>query len=374
MGGSIQLGKLFGIPFKLHYSWFFIFIFITVILSYAYYPEVTDDSWSTAAYWGLGVLTSLLFFASVLIHELSHSAVAIREGMPVKSITLFFFGGVAQITREATKPTTELKMAIAGPLASIALAGLYYGIFWISSGFNEYLAVVCWWLALINGVLAVFNMIPGFPLDGGRVFRSIIWLVTGNYMRATRIATMAGRGVAYLFILGGIVLLFLPQWLFNGIWFLFLGFLLYSAATTSYRQAVLLDALKGFTAQDVMTRDPPLVPRNLTIKELIQRRFLPTSSQFFLVVEGESVGGLLTLRRIKGIPKEEWDIITTGQAMTPVEKLKAVPPSDDALGVLQRMDEENLNEIAVAGGGRFIGVVVRENLIRFAQSLQGLRR
>ena len=374
MGRSIQLGKLFGIPFKLHYSWFFIFIFITVILSYAYYPEVADDSWSTAAYWGLGVLTSLLFFASVLIHELSHSAVAIREGMQVKSITLFFFGGVAQITREATKPTTELKMAIAGPLASITLAGLYYGIFWISNGFNVYLAELCRWLALINGVLAVFNMIPGFPLDGGRVFRSIIWLITGNYMRATRIATMAGRGVAYLFILGGIVLLFLPQWLFNGIWFLFLGFLLYSAATTSYRQAVLLDALKGFTAQDVMTRDPPLVPRDLTIRELIQRRFLPTSNQFFLVVEGESVGGLLTLRRIKGIPKEEWDIITTGQAMTPVEKLKAVRPSDDALGVLQRMDEENLNEIAVAGGGRVIGVIVRENLIRFAQSLQGLRR
>lgn len=374
MGRSIQLGKLFGIPFKLHYSWFLIFIFITVILSYAYYPEVTNGSWSTAAYWGLGVLTSLLFFASVVVHELSHSAVAIRGGMPVKSITLFFFGGVAQITKEATKPTTELKMAIAGPLASIALAGLYYGIFWISSGFNEYLAVLCWWLALINGMLAVFNMIPGFPLDGGRVFRSIVWLVTGNYMRATRIATMAGRGVAYLFILGGIVLLFLPEWRFNGLWFLFLGFLLYSAATTSYRQAVLLDALRGFTAQDVMTRDPPLVPRNLTIRELIQRRFLPTSSQFFLVVEGESVGGLLTLRRIKGIPREEWDITTVGQAMTPVEKLKVVRPSDDALEVLQRMDEESLNEIAVAGGGRVIGVVVRESLIRFAQSLQGLRR
>ncbi len=374
MGRSIQLGKLFGIPFKLHYSWFLIFIFITVILSYAYYPEVTNGSWSTAAYWGLGVLTSLLFFASVVVHELSHSAVAIRGGMPVKSITLFFFGGVAQITKEATKPTTELKMAIAGPLASIALAGLYYGIFWISSGFNEYLAVLCWWLALINGMLAVFNMIPGFPLDGGRVFRSIVWLVTGNYMRATRIATMAGRGVAYLFILGGIVLLFLPEWRFNGLWFLFLGFLLYSAATTSYRQAVLLDALRGFTAQDVMTRDPPLVPRNLTIRELIQRRFLPTSSQFFLVVEGESVGGLLTLRRIKGIPRDEWDITTVGQAMTPVEKLKVVRPSDDALEVLQRMDEESLNEIAVAGGGRVIGVVVRESLIRFAQSLQGLRR
>ncbi len=374
MGRSIQLGKIFGIPFKLHYSWFFIFIFITFILSYAYYPEVTDDSWSTAAYWILGVLTSLLFFASVLIHELSHSAVAIREGMQVKSITLFFFGGVAHITREATKPTTELKMAIAGPLASIALAGLYYGIFWISNGFNEYLAVVCWWLAWINGVLAVFNMIPGFPLDGGRVFRSIVWMVTGNYMRATRIATMAGRVVAYLFILGGIGMLFLPEWRFNGLWFLFLGFLLHSAATTSYRQAILLDALRGFTAQDVMTKDPPLVPRNLTIRELVQRRLLPTSSQFFLVVEGESVGGLLTLQRIKGIPKEEWDIITTGQAMIPVEKLKAVRPSDDALGVLQRMDEENLNEITVTGGGRVIGVIVRENLIRFAQSLQGLRR
>jgi CBS domain-containing protein len=294
--------------------------------------------------------------------------------MPVKSITLFFFGGVAQITKEATKPTTELKMAIAGPLASITLAGLYYGIFWISINFNEYLAVLCWWLAWINGVLAVFNMIPGFPLDGGRVFRSIIWLATGDYMRATRIATLGGRGVAYLFILGGIALLFLPQWRLNGLWFLLLGFLLQSAATSSYRQAILLDTLRGFTAQDVMTKDPPVVPRNLTIRELVQRRFFPASSQFFLVVEGESVGGLLTLRQIKRIPREEWDIITAGQAMTPVEKLKAVRPSDEALGVLQQMEEESLNEVTVARDGRVVGVILRDNLIRFAQSLQGLRR
>ncbi len=374
MSRSIQLGKLFGIPFKIHYSWFLIFVFVTVILSYAYYPQVTVNSWSTAAYWILGVLTSLLFFASVVVHELSHSAVAIRGGMPVKSITLFFFGGVAQITREATKPTTELKMAIAGPLASITLAGLFYGIFWISIGFNEYLAVLCWWLAWINGVLAVFNMIPGFPLDGGRVFRSIIWLATKDYIRATRIATLAGRGVAYLFIVGGIALLFLPQWRLNGLWFLFLGFLLHSAATSSYRQAILLDTLRGFTAQDVMTKDPPVVPRNLTIRELVQRRFFPASSQFFLVVEGEGVEGLLTLRQIKRIPREEWDIITAGQAMTPVEKLKAVRPSDEALGVLQQMEEESLNEVTVARDGGVVGVILRDNLIRFAQSLQGLRR
>ena len=197
MSGSVQLGRLFGIPFRLHFTWFLIFVLVTVILSYVYFPEFTYNSWSTAAYWIVGVLTSLTFFASVLVHELSHSAVAIRAGLPVKSITLFFFGGVALMTREATKPATELRIALAGPFASIVLAGLFYLGFRVTIGFSEYVAVWCWWLAWINAVLALFNMIPGFPLDGGRVFRSIVWMVTKNYVRATRIATM-GAGWSHI--------------------------------------------------------------------------------------------------------------------------------------------------------------------------------
>ena len=373
MSGSIQLGRLFGIPFKLHFSWFLVFIFVTVILSYANFPELTLNSWSTAAYWIVGVLTSLTFFASVLVHELSHSVVAIRSGLPVKSITLFFFGGVALMAREATKPATELRMALAGPFASIVLAGLFYLGFRLSVGFSEYVAVWCWWLAWINGVLAAFNMIPGFPLDGGRVFRSIVWMVTKSYVRATRIATMGGRLVSYLFVVGGIALLFLPGWRLNGIWLVFLGFLLGSAASTSYRQALLLDVLTGFTAQDVMTRDSPLVPPHLTVGELVQSSLLSTSSQSFLVVEGERVRGLLTLPQIKRIPRKSWDITTLGRAMTPVEKLEAVRPSDEALRVLNRMSEGDLSAVTVARDGRVVGVILRDNLMRFAENLRRLK-
>ncbi|MBE0415357.1 MAG: site-2 protease family protein [Dehalococcoidia bacterium] len=378
MGRAIQLGKIFGIPFRLDYSWFLIFIFITVLLSSSYFPDFAkenDYSWSPAAYWILGLITSLLFFASVLTHELAHSVVGIRSGIPVKSITLFFFGGVAHIGKEASRPTTELKMAAAGPLSSMALAALFYGLFLLSNGFNiEYLAALTWWLAMINGILAIFNMIPGFPLDGGRVLRSIVWLATGNYMRATRIATMAGYGVSYLFILGGIFMLFFLRggW-FNGLWFIFIGFFLNSAVRTTYRQSTLRDSLKGFTAQDVMTRDLPSVPRNITIRELVQRQLFATSSQCFMVSDGEMVQGLLTLHQIKDVPKEYWDITTTGQAMTPVENLKMVRPGDDAISVLERMDEENLNQVTVVREGRIIGMVLRDNLIRFTQRLRELK-
>jgi len=373
MSGSIQLGRLFGIPFKLHFSWFLVFIFVTVILSYAYFPELTLNSWSTAAYWIVGVLTSLTFFASVLLHELSHSVVAIRSGLPVKSITLFFFGGVALMAREATKPATELRMAIAGPFASIVLAGLFYLGFRVSIGFSEYVAVWCWWLAWINGVLAVFNMIPGFPLDGGRVFRSIVWMVTKNYVRATRIATMGGRLVAYLFIVGGIALLFLPDWRLNGLWLLLLGFLLAGAATASYRQALLFDVLNGFTAQDVMTGDSPLVPPHLTVGELVHSSLLSTSSQSFLVVEGDRVKGLLTLPQIKRIPRRDWDATTVARAMTPVEQLEAVRPGDEALRVLSRMSEGDLSAVTVVRDGRVVGVILRDNLMRFAENLRRLK-
>lgn len=377
MGRSIQLGKIFGIPFRLDYSWFLIFIFVTVLLSYFYFPDFAKQnefSWSTAACWILGVITSLLFFASVLAHELAHSIVGIRGGIPVKSITLFFFGGVAHIGKEASRPIQELKMAAAGPLCSIALAGIFYGISWLSSGFNEYLAALTWWLAMINAILAIFNMIPGFPLDGGRVLRSIVWLATGDYMRATRIATMAGYGVSYLFILGGFFMMFFLRggW-FNGLWFIFIGFFLNSAVRMTYRQTTLRDSLKGFTAQDVMTRDFPSVPRHLTIRELVQRHFLTTSSQCFLVSDGEMVQGLLTLHQIKDVPQEYWDITTSGQAMTPVEELKMVRPGDDALSILERMDEENLNLVTVVREGRVIGVILRDYLIRFAQRLHELK-
>jgi len=374
MGRSIQLGRIFGIAIRLDYSWFIIFILVTVMLSYLYFPG-TYPLWHPAYYWIVGTATSVLFFASVLAHELAHSLVSIRGGIPVKNITLFIFGGVAQIGREASRATTELRMAAAGPLSSLALAAIFYGIYWLSSGFNEYLAALTMWLCYINGILAAFNMIPGFPLDGGRVLRSIVWLVTGDYMRATRIATMAGYGVSYLFIVAGIFMLFfLSGGWFNGLWFIFLGWFLNSAVRTTYRQTTLRDSLKGFTAQEVMTRDLPSVPRNTTIRELVQGLLLATPRQSFVVTDGDMVAGVLNLRQIKEMPREYWDITTAGQAMTPVENLKTVHPTDDALGLLEAMDEEGLEQVVVVREGRVIGIVLREYLVRFAQRLSELKR
>lgn len=375
MRRGLQLGKIMGIPFQLDYSWFIIFIFVTVILSSSYFPhfaEQHDYSWSPAACWILGIITSVLFFASVLAHELAHSAVSIRSGIPVKSITLFIFGGVAHIAREATRPTTELRMAAAGPLCSVALCGLFGGLWWLSRDFSVHLSALAAYLAIINGMLAAFNMIPGFPLDGGRVLRSIIWMISANYRRATHIATLSGYAVSYIFILGGIFFMFflVGGWL-NGLWFIFIGFFLNSATRASYRQTMVREDLKGFSAKDVMLRDLPHVRPNASIKEVIQGQPLLPSIPCFLVTDEERLAGFLTLGQIKQVPREYWDLTTAGQAMTPAEQVKAVRPSDDAVTVLEHIEEENLNLVVVVGEGKFLGIIVRDVLIQFAMSLQG---
>jgi len=355
------------------YSWFVIFLLVTVLLSISYFPD-RYPLWGQAEYWVVGTTTSILFFASVLAHELSHGLVSMANGIPVKSITLFIFGGIARIEREASRPGNELKLAAAGPLCSAVLCGLFAGLWWLSRGFSDHLSALAWWLAVINGILAVFNMIPGFPLDGGRVLRSIVWMATGSYTRATRIATFAGYGVSYLFIFGGaFMMFFLAGGLFNGLWLILIGWFLNNATKTSYRQTVLRDTLKEFTAKDVMTLHYPTVPHRLTIKELVQGQLMLARGSWFLVTDGERVEGLLTLRRIREVPREEWDVTTTEQAMIPVSELKVAKPTDDAVSVLERMSEERENLVAVVEEGRILGVILSDDLIQFAQRLQSLR-
>ncbi len=260
MGSAFNLGKLFGIQFRLHFTWFIIFILVTVSLVYPNYSQ-----W---LYWIIGVIASLLLFASVVAHELAHSLVGRANGIPIESITLFIFGGVAQMTKEATRPGSELKMAAAGPICSLVIGGLF-GLLWLFvPNMAEPVAIMILWLAVTNGVLAAFNMIPGFPLDGGRVFRALLWRFTGNYGRSTRIATRVGQGVGYLFILGGISIIFWHpfdlSW-FNGIWIVFIGWFLESAASASYRQIQWQEARHDFTTLEVMTSDRPVVPPDITV-------------------------------------------------------------------------------------------------------------
>ncbi len=260
MGKVFNLGKLFGIQFRLHFSWFIIFILVTVSL--------VSPNYSQWLYWVVGIVISLLFFASVVAHELAHSLVGRANGIPIESITLFIFGGVAQMTKEATRPGAELKMAAAGPVCSLVIGGLF-GLLWLfMPDITEPITVMVLWLAVMNGVLAAFNLIPGFPLDGGRVFRSLLWRFTGNYGRSTRIATRVGQGIGYLFILGGILIAFLNpfglSWL-NGINIAFIGWFLESAASASYRQIRWQEALHSSTASEVTTPDYPVIPPDITV-------------------------------------------------------------------------------------------------------------
>ena len=260
MGKVFNLGRLFGIQFRLHFTWFIIFILVTVFLVYPDYSQ-----W---LYWVIGIITSLLFFASVVAHELAHSLVGRANGIPIASITLFIFGGVAQMTKEVTRPGAELKMAIAGPICSLAIGSLF-GLLWLSMpNMPQPIAIMILWLAVMNGALAAFNLIPGFPLDGGRVFRSLLWRFTGSYNRSTRIATRVGQGIGYLFVLGGILIIFLRpfgfSW-FEGIWIAFIGWFLASAASASYRQLRWQGAPPAFEVSEATTSDRPVVPPDVPV-------------------------------------------------------------------------------------------------------------
>lgn len=369
MGSSIRLGKIFGIPIGINYSWFIVFVLITLSLALYQFPA-EYPSWSKSTYWIAGIITSLLFFGSILAHELSHSVVAITAGIPVKSITLFIFGGVSQISKEATKPRTELIMAAAGPVSSLVLAAVFSLIRALMISISEPVAAVSGWLAVINLLLAIFNLIPGFPMDGGRVFRSIIWGATGDYRRATQIATFTGRGIAYLFILGGIMMVFgvIPGGPLQGIWFAFIGWFLENAASGSYRQMVLKDSLQGFKARDLMTQECASVSPTLSVRDLVYNQILPTSRRCFLVSDDAKLSGIVTLHNVREVPQSRWDATSVADAMTPVSKLKTVSPDDDAFTLLERMDGEDVNQMPVVENGKVMGMIARDGVLRFLRT------
>jgi CBS domain-containing protein len=277
-------------------------------------------------------------------------------------------------------------MAAAGPLCSLTLAGVFAGItFLFSNGGGTLICDLTGLLAYINAMLALFNLIPGFPLDGGRILRALLWRGTGNYRRATHIASWSGRGVAYIFIFGGIALVFgcilaratlmvttfgntIYLSAFDGFWLALIGWFLHYAATTNYRQMELHESLRGFTARDVMTHDYwPTVPPSLSLKELVQSYILPTGRSYFLVAEEERLRGIIALYAIKLVPQLHWDLVRVDEIMTPLSELVAVQPDDDALSILERMAKHNVSQAPVVKEGRILGMVARDNLIRFIQ-------
>lgn len=365
---SIPLGRILGIPIGLDYSWFLVFALVSWSLAGSYFPE-QYPGWSTGLYWTIGLATSLLFFACVLLHEFGHSVIALRNGIPVRSITLFIFGGVAQIGREPGSPGVEFRVAIAGPIVSFALAGLFGALGGLGASLAP-LAALATYLAYINASLAVFNLIPGFPLDGGRVFRAIVWRVTHSFRRATEIAGGAGHFFAWLFIFWGLWQMLTGNFL-GGLWIAFIGWFLQNAATASVQQMTLSRLLAGHTVGEIMMCECPTVAPEITLEQLVHDHILTTGRRFFPVARAGRLEGLLTLHHVKEIPRERWATTTAAQAMTPLAQLRIARPGDGLRNAMEEMTADGVNQLPVidTANGELAGVLGRDNVLSFVRTL-----
>lgn len=362
-GNGIRIGRIFGIPIFVHYSWFIIFALITFSLrtQFAYMHK----NWTPAEHWTLGLITSFLFFGSVLFHELSHSIVALRYKVPVKSITLFVFGGVSQIEREGSNPKQEFNIAVAGPASSILLAGIFYVVYRYSAG-AEMVHSAAKWLAWINLALGLFNLAPGFPLDGGRLLRAIAWGVTKNFDRATQIASRAGQALAFILILVGIWQALNGNWI-GGLWMAFIGWFLLNAAQESYAQVAIRNSLTGVRASDVMSGDVPTVARDLSLEDYVHE-VLRTGQRAHIVTGNGIPVGLITLQSVRDIPRDEWANTSIQAAMRTADQIHFASPGEPVLSILERMQKEDINQMPVVDDGHIVGMIGRDSILRVLQT------
>jgi Zn-dependent protease/predicted transcriptional regulator len=366
MSRTLRIGRIFGIEIRLDYSWFIAFALVAWSLVRHYFPS-THPGWSRGVYWTMGAITALLFFGSVLAHELAHSLISQAHGVAVRDITLYIFGGVAQISEEPKSARGEFLMALAGPFTSLVIAGLF-GLLWlVILPTSPQLHALAGWLAWINVGVALFNLIPGFPLDGGRVLRATVWGITGNLRRATQIAARLGQVIATGFILWGIWQIFRGNWA-NGVWVAFIGWFLDDAATASRRRVSLQDMLAGHVAREVMMTDCPRIARDLPLDVMVERVALPSGRRCFPVMEDNRVLGLLTLHNIKRVPRERWATTRVEEVMIPQHELKTVEPGDDLALVFERMAAEDVNQFPVMESGNLLGMVARNNVLAFLRT------
>jgi len=368
---AISLGRILGIPIGVDYSWFLIFALLTWSLATSYFPAEFKD-WPVTQYWIVGALTAILMFGSVLLHELGHSVVALRYKIPVRSITLFIFGGVAQIGAEPPSAIAEFWIAIAGPITSFALA-ILFGLLQPFVGALAPILAIARYLAYINGALALFNLIPGFPLDGGRVFRAIIWGTTHSLRRATLIAANLGRFIAYLFIIFGVWQVFSGNF-GNGLWIAFIGWFLESASSSQIRQRTIQDLLEGHHVADAMRRDYTTILPNTTLEQLINQHILGNGQRSLVVKQDDHMAGLVTLHNVKAVPSADWLNTTAAQVMIPVIKMKSIQPEAELTDALAEMDRDGVNQLPVMVGDQIQGMLGRGDVISFLRTLSEFSR
>jgi len=359
---SWQIGRVLGIALKIHISWFLVFALVTWSLARYYFPLVLlhRPSWE---YWGLGIVAALLLFASVLVHELGHCVVALRYRIPIAQITLFIFGGMAQIRREAPSPKAEFLIAIAGPIVSVLIALGFWGVA-VLPGASASMVAVSEHLRNINLMLAAFNLVPGYPLDGGRVLRAGLWAWSKNFHKATRHAARAGQGFALLLMLVGLWDLTFGVAI-GGMWFLLIGVFLYTSAQSSHRQVAFQESLTGLRVGNVMTPEVVMLDAALTVDQAVNDYFLRFGFGGFPVVEDGRVVGMLSLKELKKIPRERWHDVTVGQVMIPHGPEAEAYPDEPIALAMERMFHEDCSRLVVRDGDKVLGLVTRSGIARF---------
>ena len=364
-GKRINLFKLLGFEVRVDLSWIVIAVLVTWSLSKGLFP-FQYRGLSAAGYWIMGVIGALGLFASIVFHELSHSLIARRYGLPMKGITLFIFGGVAEMSDEPPNARAEFMMAIAGPLASILVGLVFFIIYNLAFGDKWPILIkgVFQYLYSINFLLAVFNLIPAFPLDGGRILRSILWGVRGNLRWATRISAGIGNAFGIFLIIMGILNILRGSFI-NGMWWALIGLFVQSAARGSYEQLKTRRALEGEKVRRFMRPDPVTVTPSTTIEQLVEEYIYKYHFKMFPVVESENMVGCITTKQLKDIPKEEWGQKTVGEIVSTCSPDNTISVDEDAVVALSKMNQKGVSRLLVTENNRLAGVIALKDLLEF---------
>jgi Zn-dependent protease/CBS domain-containing protein len=376
---SLNIGKIIGIPVRIHYTLWFVLLLIAWSLAVGYMPQHYPGLGMTT-YWAIGIVSAIILFVSVFLHELSHSYIAKKNGLPIARITLFFFGGVSELSEEPKDPALEVRMAAAGPLTSFLIAGVLGAFYFLTmqvigstSMTAKPIIATLYYAAVLNGVLGAFNLIPAFPLDGGRVLRGSLWNRSKNLLSATANATRVSEAISLLMMAVGLFFVVFGDFV-NGLWIIFLGWFIRSGAETSLRQTRLTESLGGVKVGDIMTRDLLSVSPEVSVQQLVSDYFLVHPHGGYPVVSNGKLVGVVTMSSVRSIPREKRDYEKVSEAMVPFERTVTVSPTTSAVEALRLMAKNGIGRLVVMDGDKIAGMVTRGDLMKMMHARQELGR